>query len=228
MIIDKVPIAVAPQPTVIEGQSHIIPSPFAEPLPQTFGTEVPEQSSRMSDDGRPDYAPPPYESIAATSPPRASTRSLLKKPRSASTSTGLEEFDSITQQKARICPLNPEEHTSPCFLRLVPSVSESTTSYQRLPRPFVIDSKSGASTLEDSFATVGTPALYRHDVLESDWEELLGDVRTCARLSSGQRAISGVLPVTRHLGPPGYFASYLAEQGMKRQKTGDVVALLDL
>ncbi|KAG9080744.1 hypothetical protein FS749_007918 [Ceratobasidium sp. UAMH 11750] len=192
---------------------------------------VPEQSPRMSDAGHPDYAPPPYETVVATSSPRASTRRLSK--RAPSTSSGpsspsIGGLDLIVQDKARICPRNPTEHISPSFLRPVPSVSESTTTYERLPRPFVIDSKTGACTLEDSFATVGTPALYKHDVSESDWEELLGDVQVCSRLSPGQRVVLDFLPVARHLGPPGYLASYMAEQGMNYQKMGAVVALLDL
>ncbi|KAG9104298.1 hypothetical protein FRC06_003806 [Ceratobasidium sp. 370] len=234
MIIDKAPMNFAPQ----TGESSSTPPPpvpdvsnsFADPAPQNVSPGVLEQSPRMSDDGHPDYAPPPYETVVAPLP-RASTRRLSK--RSSSTSTGrsspyIGELDSVVQEKVHICPRNPAEHISPCFLRPAPSVSEPATTYERLPRPFVINSKPGAYTLEDSFATVGTPALNRHDVSESDWEELLGDVRACARLSSGQRVVSGVLPVTRHLGPPGHLASYLAEQGLKHQKTAEVVALLDV
>ncbi|KAG9127431.1 hypothetical protein FRC07_013876 [Ceratobasidium sp. 392] len=240
MIIDPVPIVATPKHVVADGVSITVPSPvgdatrgpFENLVPQASRTDMPEQSPRMADGGHPDYAPPPYETVVAVPPPRASARSLLRKSRSGSTSTGRSsitsgELDLTAVSKARICPRTPAEHTSPCFLRPVPSMSEPT-SYQRLPRPFVIDPKPGACTLEDSFATMGTPALYRHDVSESDWDELLGDVRACAQLSSGQRVVSGVLPVTRHLGPPGHLASYLAEQGMKRQKTADVVALLDV
>jgi hypothetical protein len=132
------------------------------------------------------------------------------------------------QDTARICPLNPAEHLSPCFLRPIPTASDSSTTYERLPRPFVINSKPGTSTLAESFATVGTPALYKHDIQEGDWEELLQDVRTCARLSNGQRVVSSVLPVTKHLGPPGYLASLVVEQGMKKQKTSDVAAALNV
>ncbi|KAG8744171.1 hypothetical protein FRC10_010637 [Ceratobasidium sp. 414] len=235
MIIDKAPLDVTPQTSgpsfTPPPPAHNALNPLATPAFQTFSPAVLEQSPRMSDDGNPDYAPPPYDTVVVAPPPRVSTGRLSKRSLSTSSSRSspsIGELDLTVQEKARICPRNPAEHISPCFLRPVPSVSESATTYERLPRPFVINPKPGVYTLEDSFATVGTPALYKHDVSESDWEELLGDVRVCARLSSGQRVVSGVLPVTRHLGPPGHFASHIAEQGLKYQKTAEVVALLDV
>ncbi|QRV74062.1 hypothetical protein RhiJN_02076 [Ceratobasidium sp. AG-Ba] len=229
MIIDhKAPIDV-PQPTSTEGPSSPTSFyPFADP---ESPIAMPGRSSSISMSGHPDHAPPSYETAVAEQPPRLSiVRSLLRKPRPSVGSLNLPigELDLTSEEKTRICPRIPDEHTSPCFLRPAPPASESGASYQHLPRPFVIDPKPGSYTLEDSFATVGTPALYEHDVQESDWEELLGDVRAAARLSPGQRAVSNVLPVTKHLGPPGFFASALAEQGMKRQKTAHVAALLDV
>lgn len=126
-----------------------------------------------------------------------------------------------------ICPTNPAEHVAPSFLRPVPKPSDSV-SYEPLPRPFVIDAKPGAVELSKSFAPWDIPALHKHDVQKEDWQQLLGDVQACAKLSSGQRIVSGALPVTRHLGPPGHIASFLVEQGMKKQKTTDVAAILDL
>lgn len=101
-------------------------------------------------------------------------------------------------------------------------------TYERLPKPFVIEAKPGVVELSDSFAPWDTPALYKHDVRKEDWEQLLRDVQVCARLSSGQRIVTGVLPATWCLGPPGHLARFFVEQGMKKQKTTDVAALLDV
>ena len=126
-----------------------------------------------------------------------------------------------------MCPSNPTEHVTPSFLRPVPR-SDSNVTYERLTEPFIIDAKPGVVELSDSFAPWEVPALHRHDVQKEDWEQLLHDVQNCAKLCGGQRIVSAALPVTRFLGPPGHIASFFAAQGIKKQKTSDVAALLDV
>lgn len=179
-----------------------------------------------------DDAPPPYELVTPSSPSQPeptspiSRKSMRKSVEAPQPWTA--EIDTIAPGEAPcICPTNPAEHVAPSFLRPVPKPSDSV-SYEPLPRPFVIDAKPGAVELSKSFAPWDIPALHKHDVQKEDWQQLLGDVQACAKLSSGQRIVSGALPVTRHLGPPGHIASFLVEQGMKKQKTTDVAAILDL
>jgi hypothetical protein len=65
-------------------------------------------------------------------------------------------------------PRDPLGPPPPCFSRAILAPSESTT-YEPLPQPFVIHGKSGKKFLdEETFASAGTPALYKYDVLTED------------------------------------------------------------
>lgn len=185
----------------------------------------------MSSNRQPDDAPPSYEAAVAAPPTRSSSvKSLLRRPGPTVESLNLPvgELDQIPEEKAHIWPLVSAEHTPPCFSRPVPLASGSDTTYHPLSSPLVINSKPGSSTLEDAFTTVGAPAMPKHDVQESDWEEFLGDVRTAARFSPGQRKVSDALPVAKCIGFTGFLASSLAEHTIRKHKTADVGALLDI
>lgn len=128
---------------------------------------------------------------------------------------------------ARLNPRDPLDPPPPCFSRVIAPPSEDTT-YEQLPHPLVIDAKPGKKFLDEAFATTGTPALYRHDVLAEDWVRLLEDIQIVARLTGGQRVVAGALPVTMHIGFSGFLVSRAIEKGMKKKNAGNVVKLLDI
>ncbi|CAE6482178.1 unnamed protein product [Rhizoctonia solani] len=115
---------------------------------------------------------------------------------------------------------------STCFQRAPPELSDLIT-YERLPRPFVIQGKASKHKLPDLFPATGVPALSKHDVQESDWEYFIKDLTTCARYSTGERIVAGAFPVVRRLGPPGALITMATEQTMRKGKMSSSIALLD-
>ena len=176
-----------------------------------------------------DDPPPAYEVVSVSPTPHRAARRVLKR-RTPSVSSRRSSDPQIRidlPESAHTSPLNSPELLSPSFQRSLPEVSDSTTTCERLPAPFVIQAKTSKHQLPDLFATVGIPALHRHDVREEDWERLLQEMASCAQYSSGQRVVAGVLPITRWLGPPGSLASLAIKQGMRKQKISKMLELLD-
>jgi hypothetical protein len=91
-----------------------------------------------------------------------------------------------------------------------------------------VHAKPGKKFLNDAFEIVGTNLLENHDVCDRDWDRLLQDIQTVARLTKGQRIAARVLPVTMYMGCTGFFVSRAIERGMKRKKAASVNALLDV
>jgi hypothetical protein len=56
----------------------------------------------------------------------------------------------------------------------------------------------------------------------------LEDIQITARLTSGQRAIAGVLPITKRIGFTGHILSQAVEQGMKKNNTASVANLVEI
>ncbi|CAE6529880.1 unnamed protein product [Rhizoctonia solani] len=170
----------------------------------------------------PSDLPPAYETVVAPSAPNA-TRRVLK--RSAHRSSCANSQQSGACRDHTVSEPWEAVHTS-SSMRTAPETSNSLT-YEKLSRPFVIQAKTSKLNLPDLFSSVGTPALPMHDVQESDWDNLLQELVVCSRYSTGQRFVASVLPVTKCLGPPGCFANFAIEQGMRKSKLTKSLALLD-
>ncbi|QRV74059.1 hypothetical protein RhiJN_02073 [Ceratobasidium sp. AG-Ba] len=121
---------------------------------------------------------------------------------------------------------NPLDPLPACFSRVVLPPSETTT-YERLPNPFVIHGKPGKTFLDDAFVVEPLPAFHKHDVETDDWMRFLDDVVTVAKFNGGQKAVAAALPVTKHLLFVGRLASMAVEHGMKKQNIANVVDLLN-
>ncbi|CAE6441244.1 unnamed protein product [Rhizoctonia solani] len=170
----------------------------------------------------PSDLPPAYETAIATPAPNA-TRRVLK--RSAHRSSCANSQPSGDSRNHIVSEPWEAMHTSSSTLP-APETSNSLT-YEKLSHPFVIQAKTSEHNLPDLFYNVGTPALPMHDVQESDWDNLLQELVVCSRYSTGQRFVASVLPVTKCLGPPGCFANFAIEQGMRKSKLNKSLALLD-
>jgi hypothetical protein len=101
------------------------------------------------------------------------------------------------------------------------------TTYEPLPKPYVIYGKPGKKYLDEAFVSTGTPAFHKHDVEVDDWVRFLEDIQIVARLGGGQRAIASVLPVTRRIGFTGHLLSQAIEQGMKSSNAMNVANLVE-
>ncbi|CAE6454532.1 unnamed protein product [Rhizoctonia solani] len=168
----------------------------------------------------PSEPPPAYEDVVVASTPNTTRRVLKRSAHRSSCASSQQSGDS----RGHIVS-EPWETIHPS-MRPVPETSDSLT-FEKLPRPFVIQAKTSKHKLPDLFSSVGTPALARHDVRESDWDHLLQELVVCSRYSTGQRFVASVLPVTKCLGPPGCLANFAIEQGMRKSKLTKSLALLE-
>ncbi|QRW17063.1 hypothetical protein RhiXN_05065 [Rhizoctonia solani] len=193
---------------------------------------TPIRSSGIDDQGRgtgcdPALDPPPaYETIVAPLTLNGTRRVLKRSACRPSCYRSQPHGDSRDRITSETGESREMMHTIRGSL-VIRTVPESLT-YERLPRPFVIQAQTSKHKLPDLFASVGTPALPLHDVHESDWDNLLQDLVACSRYSTGQRIIAGFLPVTKHLGPPGCLANFVVEQGMRKGKLSKSFELLDI
>ncbi|KAH7335329.1 hypothetical protein B0J17DRAFT_719866 [Rhizoctonia solani] len=190
----------------------------------TSGNRIPSTRSLVNgqnhSDEEPSEPPPAYETVVVPSTPSA-TRGVLKRSahRSACASSqqpGDSRGHIVSESWETIHP----------SMRPVPETSDLLT-FEKLSRPFVIQAKTSKHNLPDLFSSVGTPSFSRHDVHESDWDHLLQELVLCSQYSTGQRFVVSVLPVTKCLGPPGYFANFAIEQGMRKSKLTKSLALLE-
>ncbi|CAE6452660.1 unnamed protein product [Rhizoctonia solani] len=168
----------------------------------------------------PDYAPPSYEAVTAISAP-----STVSRPESFAVIEDEEPCTEPIERNAKSIPLrDPLDPMPPCF-SWNPLLN---TPYEALSQPFAVHAKPGKKFLDDAFEIVGTNLLENHDVCDRDWDRLLQDIQTVARLTKGQRIAARVLPVTMYMGCTGFFVSRAIERGMKRKKAASVNALLDV
>ncbi|CAE6525954.1 unnamed protein product [Rhizoctonia solani] len=186
----------------------------------------PIQNSASGQNGpgeEPNDPPPAYETIVApfTPTPGTTGRVLKRSAHRSSCDSSQQSGDS----RDHIVSESWETAQTSSSMRPVPETSELT--YEKLSRPFVIQAKTSKHNLPDLFSSVGTPALPKHDVREADWDSLLQDLVVCSRYSAGQRFVASVLPATKCLGPPGCFANFAIEQGMRKSKLTKSLALLD-
>lgn len=217
-----------PLPELSGNSSPRVTGDSSAPVPRAYNS-IHNELPAFDEEHPNDEPPPAYEAVAVSPTSHHRTRRVLRRPTSGSTSTSSYQSDSsLTRIDTQDSPLStPAKPSSPCFQRPVPETSGSTTTFGRLAQPFVIHANTSKHELPDLFPTTGISALQTHDVREEDWEYLLQDVVTRARFSSGQRVVSGVLPLTRWLGPPGCLARFAVEQGMRKQKISKVLELLD-
>ncbi|CCO35580.1 hypothetical protein BN14_09698 [Rhizoctonia solani AG-1 IB] len=168
----------------------------------------------------PDYAPPSYEAVTAISAP-----STVLRPESFAVIEDEEPCTEPIERNAKSTPLrDPLDPMPPCFSRN-PLLN---TPYEALSQPFAVHAEPGKKFLDDAFEIVGTNLLENHGVWDRDWDQLLQDIHTVARLTKGQRIAARVLPVTMYMGCTGFFVSRAIERGMKRKKAASVNALLDV
>ncbi|CAE7141119.1 unnamed protein product [Rhizoctonia solani] len=170
----------------------------------------------------PNDPPPAYEAVVAPSTPGATRRVLKRSAHRSSCVSAQQSGDS----RSHIVSESWETTRTCSSMRPAPGTSDSFT-YEKLRHPFVIQAKTSKYNLPDLFSGVGTPALSRHDVQESDWDDLLQELGICSRYSTGQRFVANVLPATKFLGPPGCFANFAIEQGMRKSKLTKSLALLN-
>lgn len=67
-----------------------------------------------------------------------------------------------------------------------------------------------------------------HDVSEADWTRFREDVAIMGRLTGKQQIVSGVAPITMHIGATGFLVTKLIQKGMKKTRLPPVLELIEL